>query len=73
MLAQHPSDASQALENIVWQGQEWTLQEAWLRVAKLLVGAGCDPRLGDYRATLPHHLATLAGNHKLAEFLSQVG
>lgn len=58
--------------DVIWEGKEWGVSEAWLELTKILLGYGCDPRIPDHRGILPHQLATHAGNHQMAQLLEDV-
>ncbi|XP_068203379.1 uncharacterized protein [Palaemon carinicauda] len=67
-LSQHP----RAVEaDVIWDGKEWALPEAWLAMARLLVSNGCDPRIPDHKGKRPHELAREVGNVELAHFLDE--
>ncbi|XP_071519466.1 uncharacterized protein [Panulirus ornatus] len=68
-LSQHPRTAD--VQDIIWDGKEWILADAWLAVARFLTSYGCDPRIPDHKGRLPHQLAREAHNHELASFLEE--
>ncbi|XP_066962611.1 LOW QUALITY PROTEIN: uncharacterized protein [Macrobrachium rosenbergii] len=67
-LSQHPRTVE---TDVIWDGKEWTLPEAWLALARLLVSNGCDPRIPDHKGRRPQELAQEAGNVELAHFLEE--
>ncbi|ROT63875.1 Rab2a protein [Penaeus vannamei] len=68
-VAEHPRTAEM---DVIWEGKEWGVSEAWLELTKILLGYGCDPRIPDHRGILPHQLATHAGNHQMAQLLEDM-
>ncbi|XP_037791120.1 LOW QUALITY PROTEIN: uncharacterized protein LOC119586460 [Penaeus monodon] len=68
-VAEHPRTAEM---DVIWEGKEWGVSEAWLELTKILLGYGCDPRIPDHRGVLPHQLATHAGNHQMAQLLEEM-
>ncbi|XP_064085230.1 uncharacterized protein LOC135200510 [Macrobrachium nipponense] len=67
-LSQHPRTVE---TDVIWDGKEWTLPEAWLALARLLVSNGCDPRIPDHRGRRPQELAQEAGNVELVHYLEE--
>ncbi|XP_042228253.1 uncharacterized protein LOC121870486 [Homarus americanus] len=67
-LSQHPRHVE---VDVIWDGKEWRVEEAWLTLAKILTSHGCDPRIPDHQGRLSHHLAHQAHNYLLEHYLRQ--
>ncbi|CAL4176243.1 unnamed protein product, partial [Meganyctiphanes norvegica] len=61
----------QGSEDIFWEGQIKSVENAWIDMAKLFVSYRCDPRIPNHQNILPHDLAEKSECHKMAAYLEK--